>query len=269
MEVVQGRAEDHVDGMAPVDLAYLDPQRRDDGGRRSFLFEDSRPDPAALIARLVGKAERIVLKASPMLDIQRAASALGGVLEVHVVEWRGECREALYVIAPGAASDRATRRIHCVAIDDAGEARARFTFTDQEETLAKAPLSPPRRFIIEPGPALMKAGAFALIATRFSLGKLHPSTHLYTCDEPALLPRAFPGSAFELRGVLRVDAREFAAAVPGRRARLKIRNFPGSRADLVRQLGLIEGGEETLFACTLADGAVALLLTRPHGHAPA
>jgi hypothetical protein len=263
IEVVAARAEDHVAAMPRVDLAYLDPQRRDEHGRRGFRLDDGRPDPLALISRLAGKAARVVLKCSPMLDIASAVAALGGVVEVHIVEWRGECREVLYLIDPGAAVDEAARRIRCVAIADDGAERAGFAFTAAEERAATATLSPPRHWLVEPGPALMKAGAFDLVAARHGLGKLHPSTHLYTCDELTAVPASLPARVFELVSVLRVDAKELAVALPDRRARLKLRNFPGAPAELQRRLGLAEGGEEALFACTLSDGRPALLLARP------
>ncbi len=73
----------------------------------------------------------------------------------------------------------------------------------------------PRRFIIEPGPALMKAGAFALIAARFSLGKLHPSDASVHLRRARAAPPGLPRE--RLRAPLRASRR--CAGVRGSRAR--------------------------------------------------
>jgi hypothetical protein len=257
IEVVNARAEDYAASMPPADLVFIDPQRREAQGRRGiFRLEDAAPDVTALLPRL--RARHILIKTSPMLDIAQAAATLPGLAEVHILEWKRQCREVLYLLAPGTQTPFAQAAQHCVTLNDDGSAAHDFTFTQEEERAAQAPLSMPLAYILEPGAALMKGGAFNLIATRLGLAKLHPATHLYTA---AQLPESFPGRAFRLDAILPPARKAVQAALGGTRAHLKSRNFPGEALALQKKLGLAEGGDAQLFACTLADGSAVLLQT--------
>jgi hypothetical protein len=161
-------------------------------------------------------------------------------------------------VRPGTQTAFDQVRIHCATIGDAGETLHDFIFTNGEEQAAHAPVSAPLAYIFEPGPAMMKGGAFNFLALRFGLFKLHPHTHLYTGAAPLA---AFPGRVFKLISVLQADRKAVQAAIPAGRAHLKLRNFPGEAAALQKKLGLSEGGEDQLFACTLSDGRAVLLQT--------
>ena len=95
----------HADGLGWVagqvddalTLAYLDPARRDDRGGRVAAFADCTPDVVASMPMLLRKAALVVVKASPMLDIDLACRQLGAIAEVHVIASDGECKELLFV----------------------------------------------------------------------------------------------------------------------------------------------------------------------------
>lgn len=252
LEVIHGAAEDFIGGMKPADFVYIDPQRRSKDKKGRFRFEDCTPDMTALLPALKEKAARILVKAAPVLDISEGLAALPGTIAVYIVEWRGDCREVLFLVdcnEPVAADDAA---ITAVSIDDAGNPVRQLKFTRAEEKAALAPIGPPENFLYEPGPAFMKAGAFNLIAVRFGLRKLHPHTHLYTSADPC---PGFPGRVFEIVEVL--PARQ--EALPMKKANLTLRNFPGDVAGLRRQLKLAEGGDDYLFACTLENERKVLI----------
>ena len=136
-----------------------------------------------------------------------------------------------------------------------------FCFSPTEEAEAQPHYAAqPATWLYEPGAALLKAGCFKLIATRFGLEKLHPHSHLYTADH---FVENFPGRCFrvvETLGFGKQDLRHLRSLTT--QANLTVRNFPSSVDALRRKLKLREGGADYLFATTLADGAHALLLTR-------
>lgn len=53
-------------------------------------------------------------------------------------------------------------------------------------------------YLFEPGPALLKAGAFRWVAARYGLKKLHPNSHLYTSEREV---EDFPGRSFRVKQV--------------------------------------------------------------------
>ncbi|MDR3366424.1 MAG: class I SAM-dependent methyltransferase [Prevotellaceae bacterium] len=230
------------------DAIYLDPSRRDGNSHSHALFADCKPDVLPLQDFLLSKAELIVLKASPMLDVAQALRELRGVCEAHVVAVKNDCKELLFVCRQAQAQEEPL--IRCVNIHP--DHTRTFDFTLPEERSAAAPYAEkPKRYLYEPNVALLKAGALKLPCRRFGVEKLHPDTHLYTSDE--LLPE-FPGRAFEVENVFAPSERLLKSQLPGSKANVAVRNFPLTVAEIRRRYRVKEGGSAYLFAATLLNG---------------
>ena len=249
VEVHRAEAEDYLREMAPADMIYLDPARRDSHGGRTVAIADCTPDVTRLLPQLLLKGKRVCVKLSPMLDIALALRDLPAVDHVFVVSVQGECKELLLLLSRSGVSGRAA--FSCVNL--AHGAASCFRFTADEERDAECRFTAEvRSFLYEPGASLLKAGAFRLPAARYGLEKLHPNSHLYTSDT---FVADFPGRAFAVNGVCTFGKKELKALIsPLERANLTVRNFPSSVAELRKRLRLREGGDTYLFATTLADG---------------
>jgi hypothetical protein len=129
-----------------------------------------------------------------------------------------------------------------------------FSYSLSEEASALPAYSEPSRFLYEPLPALMKAGAFKVFATRYNLAKLHPHTHLYTSQE---LQTDLPARTFEIKGIYPYKKN----ALPTQKANITTRNFRDSVAQIRQKLRIAEGGEQYIFATTLPTGEQVLILT--------
>jgi len=249
VQVVCMAAEEYVQQhLQQAELVYLDPQRRNAHRKGLYRLADTSPNIHTLMPILSRKAHKIMLKASPMLDISLGIKELKCVEAVQVVAYRGECKELLFILnphTPPLAQEQVP--ITAVPLSETGQPQNRFEFTRAEEQAAEVAFSAPRTYLFDPGPALAKAGAFGLLAARYGLYKLHPSTHLYTSDQPC---PDFPGRRFRITGLTKVDK----AAVKGEAANLSLKNFPGKVSELKKQLGLRDGGSLYLFACTIQDG---------------
>lgn len=247
------------------DLAYLDPARRDGTGGRVFRLEDCQPNILTVKDLIFKVAPQILLKTAPLLDLHRAAEQLGQVSQIWVVAAEDECREVLYLleadegrwtldVGQGAInSQQAT--VNCIPIcavhllKDGSEQIFEFTFGMEQG--AEVRFSPPQKYLYEPNPAVLKAGAFRSFAQHYGLSKLHPNTHLYTSEERV---PGVPARVFSIETVCRYDRKSVAAAVPGGRANVAVRNFPDSAEQVRQRLGLRDGGEVYLFAATDVEG---------------
>ena len=242
-------AEDALRTLPPVDLCYIDPSRRDGGDRRLFALADCSPDLEQLLPTILSKAPTLIAKLSPMLDWQHTLARLPGTSDIHVLAVRGECKELTFVVRRAHA---APPMIHCVHLTaDGGEQVFRFT-PDEERAAPSAVTASVSSFLYEPNAAILKAGAFRLVAQRMSLGKLHTDSHLYTSSAEVT---DFPGRRFRVDEVLpfgRQLSRVMARTVP--RANIAVRNFPLSPDALRARLRIADGGDVYLFATTLADG---------------
>ncbi|GAA4420158.1 SAM-dependent methyltransferase [Nibrella viscosa] len=243
----------------PVDWIYLDPARRNEHGGRVVRLEDCVPDVTAtgLLNRLLAKADRLLLKASPLMDIDAAVGRLQQVEAVHVVAVQNEVKEILFIISRLPLSTDEVS-IAAVNLTEQGDGPA-VTFRRAEERAVPVTFGNPLRYLYEPNAALMKAGAFRVVAARYGLQKLAPHSHLYTTDA---LVWPFPGRVFDLMAVSRPDRKELRTVLPDLKANLTVRNFPQPAEELRKKLGLREGGDIFVLATSLLNGDKRLLITR-------
>ena len=242
-----------------ADWLYLDPHRRNEQGGKVVRLEDCEPDLSRpeTISALLKRTRKILVKASPLLDIDATVRLLAGAVEsVHIVAVQGEVKEILFIIGNQVVmqGDTQLNAVNLMAVEP-----TILRFQWQEERTAEVSLGNPQRYIYEPNAAVLKAGAFRLVATRFGLTKLAPNSHLYT--SPAI-EREFPGRIFELQHLIKPDAKLLKTILPDLKANLTVRNFPQTVAELRKKLNLREGGSVYILATTLLNGDKRLLITR-------
>lgn len=272
-------------------LIFADPARRDTAGRKVFLLEDCTPDILTLLPLLLRKAPAVLLKLSPMADLAMLAGRLGPALrEIHVVESEGEVKELLCL--QSRQSDFRTTseepKIVVVRLQGGdsgsqsgmtGKGPSTFSFFHPEEREADAVYAAGVQagdMLLEPCPALLKAGAFKLPCARWGLQKLAVSTHLYllpgTNTAPDVPGTALPdgaGAWFKARRVVEVLPFGAAAFKALRRryprAEVTARNLPLGSDALRQKLGTAPGGDIHIFGCRLADGSAVLLVAAAAG----
>jgi N6-adenine-specific methylase len=238
------------------DLIYLDPARRGGSGQKLYRLEDCSPNILEIKALTFQKTKKILLKTAPMLDIRQAVQSLENVSEVWALAYQGECREVLYQI-DSTLTDGPTssQGISIHALDLSSDEA--FTFTWKEEQAASPTYSPPLKFLYEPNPAIMKAGAFRVFAQRYGLHKLHPNTHLYTSETLQVVP----GRRFSVLATARYDRKSVQNLVPTEQANISCRNFPDSPELVRKKLRLADGGDLYLFATTIHPNQKAIVIT--------
>ena len=244
--------------MQPVDCLFLDPARRDGHGGKTVAIADCEPDVSALEDLLVEKAKKVMVKLSPMLDLSLALKHLKYVREVHIVSVNNECKELLLILQKESASSDIT--IHCEHIVNASEHQS-FSFTQEQERTSDCPLATEvGAYLYEPNASILKAGAYRSLTQTYACKKLHASSHLYTSEQ---FIEDFPGRRFKVEAVSGFGKKELKEFLQGmEKANLTIRNFPSSVADLRKRLKLKEGGEDYVFATTLADESKVMIKCR-------
>lgn len=253
MRVHHGSAEDYLNAISEsLDCIYIDPARRDENKNRVFLLEDSSPNIISLLPKLKAKANQILIKTSPMMDIQLALKSMSGVMEIHIVSVDNDCKEVLYLVSGDAADD-----VQIKTINFKKGIKEMFQFTLQESKSAVPSYSLPKQYLYEPNAAVMKAGAFELLCEAFSMEKLHANTHLYTSN---MLRNDFPGRVFRIQQILPYSKREIRNTIPKGKANIATRNFKDDVATIRKKTGLKDGGEWFLFGFTDVKGAQNLAL---------
>ena len=248
-------AEDYLKHSEPKDCIYLDPARRDLYGRKTVSIADCTPNVAELQDLLLKKAQTVMVKLSPMLDISRALAELHCVKQVHVVAVANECKELLFIMERGFSGQT---ELCCVNLQTT---QPEIRFTQAEESDCPLCLANEMgNYLYEPNVALLKAGCFKLLCERFGVLKLHKNSHLYTSD--ALISE-FPGRVFEVEAWALYNKKVKQDLLAGvEKANLAVRNFPLSVDELRKALRINDGGGVYLFATTLKGEKKVLVKTK-------
>ncbi len=234
---------------------YIDPARRDQNQKKVSRWQDCSPDLTIVLPALLKKADNILVKGAPMLDISLGIQDLQDyVRKVYVVEWRGEVRELLFNLTH---EKNTNPEITAVLLADNGEIDNQFSGNKAEEQDSRATFSLPEAHLLEPSPALMKAGLYKMLSSKFNLHKLHQNTQLFISLD---LPAQFPGRCFKILETLPANKKALKKVLPDMKANLSTRNFPLGVQELKKKLGLKDGGDKYIFACTLQDESKKLLV---------
>ncbi|NDV57633.1 SAM-dependent methyltransferase [Bacteroides sp. 519] len=250
ISVLNEDAITYLRNMDPVDCIFIDPARRDKHGKKTVQLSDCEPDVTLLEDLLLKKANRVVIKLSPMLDISLALRELKYATQVHILSVHNDCKELLVILDK---SDTDLVTLHCVNF--ATTSQQEFTFSKIEEQNAQCVYTNEvDRFLYEPHASILKAGGYKIIAAKYNLKKLHPNSHLYTKDQYI---EDFPGRVFQVEAYSSLKDKELLAGID--KANISTRNFPLSVADLRKRCKLKDGGEVYLFATTLQDNSKVLI----------
>ena len=238
------------------DLIFLDPARRDSHGGKVFRLEDCTPNVTELLPTLLAHLSpegRILLKLSPMIDLTQAVrelSAFSIKWSVYVVAVKNEVKEVLLLShQPSVISHQTITAI------DLEKKEQVFVFTREEESNSEAvqqcngltSISVSGLYLYEPNAAILKAGAYKLVAQRFGLQKLDANTHLYVSDTLVL---DFPGRAWKINQILNGKISE--KMVHGQMVNVLCRNYPLTPDQLKKKLHLRDGGTGFVIGCRVA-----------------
>jgi hypothetical protein len=238
--------------MSHADAIFLDPARRNEHGGRTYDIRDCTPNVLELLPLLMKKADKVILKLSPMFDWRKAVDDLQHVTEVHIVSVDNECKELLLVLQPMSAPFR----LVCVNNDHLFEVPS--AFPPQPSSL-----SPQPSYLYEPNASIMKAGCFEAVAERYGIQQVSANSHLFLSSVEI---EDFPGRRFQICAISSMNKQELKdtlAAID--RANIAVRNFPLTTDQLRKKLKLKDGGDSYIFATTKADGTHCLYICRKIG----
>ena len=252
--------------MPHVDLIYMDPARRNEHGGRAYGIEDCSPNVLELLPLLMEKANRVMLKLSPMLDWRKAVEDLKYVSEVHIVSVDNECKELLLLLDQERPADL---RVVCVNDDSCFEffpGQGKIVPEERNDFSLgeKRPFAiGETAFLYEPNASIMKAGCFEEVEQGFPVQQISQNSHLFLSSVEI---EDFPGRRFQISSISSMNKQELRTALKEvERANISVRNFPLSADQLRKKLKLKDGGDVYIFATTMSDGEHRLFICRKIG----
>ncbi len=239
VSVHSGAAEDFLAGLEEqLDLIFIDPARRDASARKVFRFQDCTPNVVELLPVLSSKTRKLMIKASPLIDLKLGLEELMGVTDIHVVSLKNECKEVLFILdfEQGLIENP---NIRCV---DLGSNKEQvFDFNLDQESNLTVEFSGYKNFLFIPNASILKAGAFKSVAKNTDVLKIASNTHLYTSSEDQV---DFPGRRFQV--VDRTPEKKKLTTFHG--LDIISRNHPLKAHEIVKKYKIKEGGDLTLIA---------------------
>lgn len=257
-----------VPDLEKVYTVYADPSRRGPSDSRIFNPEDYEPNMNKLMDLLLGFAERIIIKVSPMADITSLIKSFTAVCEIIIVSVFNECKEILVII------DRKNRlspvplekvKIQAANFEKSEKKWKIFEWSLSEESSSGAVISTPEKgnYMYEPNSGLLKGGAFKILCNRYSIGKISLSSHLYISK--IQIPD-FPGRSFRIEEIYDFDKKgikEIGLKFP--KANVSTRNFNLTPPELKERLGVKDGGEIFLFGTLFSDNSRKIVVCTKAG----
>jgi hypothetical protein len=210
------------------DFAFIDPSRRAAGNQKVYSLSDCEPNIVSLQDVVFARADYLLIKASPLFDIQQGLKELRFVQQVSVVSVGNECKELLFFCVKDFAGEPTVEAVNLLSNTQVDT----FYFQFSKERTAEIRFSDPLLYLYEPNASVLKAGAFKALAVQFNVDKLHPSTHLYTSDQ---LIENFPGRTFKVEAFVKADAKVLNDFFPEGKANSTTRNYPLSVDELKKK----------------------------------
>ena len=220
------------------DLIYLDPARRDNHNRKVFLLEDLSPNIIEIQEQLSDISTEILIKLSPLIDIQHLVSSLQNIYKIWIIAVKNEVKEVLVYLK----KTENQPEISCINLQSS---EPEFHFNLDDEKYCKSEFSAPKKYINIPNNSVLKSGAFNLVSEKFGLRKLHQNTHIYTSEEKI---EHFPGRIFETEEI------NSKAIKKGEQFNIITKNFPLKPEEIKKKYKIKDGGNQYLIAVKSLSG---------------
>ena len=267
--VVNGDSMDYISGMPDnsIRLLFADPARRGEMNSRIYNPSDCIPDVVGRWENLLNKADWVMVKNSPLLDLRRALEIFPDTVRIVVTSVRNECKEVVVI----ARRNGIFEGVECINLlsspsdqtTDSNPSQRIFIpsslwHEDSSGTpIADADDLKEGAWIYEPNASLMKARPWAILCRNFgSLKKLSPNCNLFLSAEPHPV---FPGRRLRIMSL--PDGKAERKALKGARWNVATRNYPLRPEELARKLGVKYGGDGFIYGVTVGRDEKPVLLT--------
>ena len=229
------------------DLIFADPDRRPQE-KRTFELEDNLPNVVEHQALLLQQANNVLVKASPMCGIKHTLSVLNNVKEVHVVGYKNECKEVLFLLEKEYQGD-----VKIVAVELGTAFKHQFWYSN----LSKPKIQHhPLDFIYDPFVAYRKANLTAELSYLFPSYPIGLENSLLTSSD---FYEGFPGRVFKVIDQVNYDKASF-KKTGIKQANVIARGLPVRADEIVKKLKLKDGGNTFLIAYKNQNNKLMLLL---------
>lgn len=255
-----------------IDVIFIDPARRGTDNSRLYNLKDCLPDVLGMMPLLEEKGIRILIKASPLLDISQTLRDIPGISAIRAISVSRECKEVLIEIDVDNRGEMILAE--AIDLDNNGNILSKFSYHLKADTdLRQSGKNHDDRksgicyissedihagsFLFEPGATLMKLAPWPELQTKYpSLKKLGKSSHLFIGD---ILLDDFPGRKMK---IISIPDKMERKSLKNKKVNIVARNYPLTADELRKKLGTHEGKDSFLYATRIGSDPIMILADR-------
>ena len=260
VEIIQADSVEYLKQLGKdelFDAIFIDPARRSEGGNRLYSFADCQPNVLELLPLISQYASRLYIKASPMLDVTQSTRDLNNYLtDVWAVSIKNECKELFFKLD----FKKETSHVMLHALNHDGRKWQQFSNDNHNLLQQTSPLPDLHKatILLEPNSSIMKLGCFRALEEQTGTTQLATNSHLMISSR--IVPD-FPGRQFRIMEIIPFKDKEIKQLSKRiKKANIATRNFRLSTEELKKRMHMKDGGENYIFATTLATGEQVLIL---------
>jgi len=240
-----------------ADWIYIDPARRTAENAKTFLIEDCTPDIITINELLLEKAENILIKLSPMLDLEQVLTKLKGVQKIIIVSVKNECKELLVQLS-AAPIEETHIPVVCVNILDAHTQELfESNIQKRKNEHVDIRLSAPLNFIYEPNKSILKGRVQDHLAESLGAYKLDINSNFFTSEA---LIEDYQGRVFKKIAIIKAKKKLISRYLDKGKANIIARNFPMKASQIYDKFKITPGGTTYLIATKLSDQSNVIIV---------
>ncbi len=245
------------------DVVYCDPDRRGTDGRKKVVLEDCSPNIIALQSFLATLSDRLVVKCSPLFDVDEAFKVFGadrGSVSVEVVSFGDECKEVVIYINRFSINSSEKKEIGATAV---GKGSVWFSFNSEADfssTIDKFFRIDEYKYLIIPDVALQKSR----LAKR-SLSEVcdiwSDNGYGFAIEKPS---DSILGRIYEIESIDKYEPKSVKRALKMlgiERAEILKKEFPYSTEQVAKQLGLKGSGAQKIAVTKVLEQLYVIILS--------
>jgi 16S rRNA G966 N2-methylase RsmD len=233
------------------DLIFIDPSRRIESVKVKAL-EDYSPNILLRLDELVNISKKVMIKCSPMLDVNLAIKQLKYVQDVICVSVNLEVRELLFILEKNFTGDIKFRA--SIFKNTWNE-----IFFIQKEKNQSVEISDAKKYIYEIDKSIIKLEMQNSFAQKNNLTKLAQDTNYFTSEEKI---KNFALSGYEVLEINKYSPKELKKRYSGKYLNIKTRNFPFQSHEIKNKINSIDGDENYLFCFRDFENKLFSVLTK-------
>jgi hypothetical protein len=235
-------AEDYLANItSKFDLVYIDADRRPAANSKKFLLSDCTPNIIELLPQLKLITNQLLIKLSPMVDLNYCKTEIENIKEIHVVALKNEVKEVLLLINFSKNNSTIIKAVNIINEQNIQE------FSELNSFFIETNESNENTHFYEPNASIIKANLSNNYAQSLGLKMIALNSNFFVGHElienffgrSFKIVESFPFSKSTLKSYLKKKGIV--------KANINKRNFPINEAEIAKQFDLKTGGDEYLF----------------------